>query len=135
MSSMIFLPMLGIGDFTPPEHHGDLHLVVLLKKLPDMLDLDLQIMLLRLGSETDLLDLNDRLALFGDLNLLALLVSEFSIIHDPADRRRRGGRHFHQIQTRLGRLRQGIRQRNDPQLLPVHIDYPDRRSPDLTVDP
>jgi hypothetical protein len=42
---------------------------MLIKKLSDMLDLDLQIMFLRLGSEADLLDLNDRLAFLGDLNL------------------------------------------------------------------
>ena len=100
-----------------------------------MLDLYRQVMLLRFWSESDLLDLDDRLALLGDLNLLALLVPEFSVIHDPADRRRRGGRHLHKIETCLGRFCQSISQRKNPQLFPGRIYHPNRSRPDLTVDP
>ena len=42
---------------------------------------------------------------------------------------------LHQIKTRLGRFGKSLRQRNDSQLLPVHIDHSNRSSPDLTVDP
>ena len=56
---------IGVHDLPSPEHHGDFDLVLLLQKFSDMLDLDLQIMLLRLRAEPDLFDLNCGLALLG----------------------------------------------------------------------
>jgi hypothetical protein len=91
-----------VSDFPPPEHHGNLYLTVFLEKPFDMLDLDIQVMFLGLGSESDFFNLNDCLTFFCDLKLLALLISIFPIIHDPANGRRGIGRYLHQILTGLG---------------------------------
>src|SRR5271157_4829721 len=76
---------VGISHLTPPEHHGYLHLIVLAEKFLNMFDLYLQVMFIRLWSYPYLFYLNGALTFFSDLQLLALLVSEFSIIHDPAN--------------------------------------------------
>jgi len=124
---------VGIGYFPAPEHHRHFDLVMLLQKSLDVLHLDVAVMLLGFWPQANLLHLDNRLALFGDLHLLALLIPEFPIIHNPAHRRIRHGRNLNQIQSRFCRFRQRLVQGNDPKLFALIVDNPDRCGFDLPV--
>jgi len=78
-------------DFPAPEHDGNLCLVAFLDKAPRMLDFELQVMFVSLGSELNFLQLDLDLLLFRLLQLLALLILEFAVVHDAANRRNRRG--------------------------------------------
>ena len=95
---------------------------------------DLQVMLLRLGSEADFLDLDDRLALPGYLNLLALLVAELAVIHDPAHRRLTVRRDLDKVQTSLLGLAHRLFLRDNPDLVVCLIDQPNLVGSDPPVN-
>ena len=52
---------LRIDNFPPPKAHGDFDLIFLIKKLFNLLDLEIQVMLFGLGAELNLFCLNKRL--------------------------------------------------------------------------
>ena len=56
-------------------------------------------------------------------------------IHDPADRRDRGGRDLHQVQTLLPCDRDGLRRRHDAELLPGVVDDADLADANPLVHP
>jgi hypothetical protein len=125
---------LGIGDLAAPEHHGYLDFVLLLQKFLYMLNLNLDVMIFRLGPQSDFLDLDDGLALLGDVHLLALLVPELSVIHNPAYRRIGIGRYLNQIQASSSRLGQGVRQGQNSQLLSIGVNDADAGNLYLAID-
>ena len=66
---------------------------------------------------------------------LRLLVEELPGVHDPADRRGRGGRDLHEVHALLLREHQGLRRRHDSELRAVLVDDTDLSRPDAVVDP
>ena len=58
-------------------------------------------MLVDVGPELDLFDVDDLLLLLRLVRLLLLLVQELAEIHDPADRRLGRRRDFHQVELQL----------------------------------
>ena len=65
---------------------------------------------------------------------LLLLVLILAVVHDPADRRHRGGRDLHQVEAFLPGDGQGLRRGHDAQLLPRVVDHADFADADAFVD-
>ena len=116
-----------------PEEDRRLNLVTLGEEALDVLLLELVVVLVDLGPELDLLDLDDLLVLPGLAGLLLLLVLVLPEVHDPADRRHGGRGDFHQVQTLPTRNRQRLRRRHDAELLAGVVDHPDFTDPDAFV--
>ena len=96
--------------------------------------LNCEIMLVGLGPELDFLQLDLDLFLLGFLQLLALLILEFAVIHDPADRRNGCRRNLDQVQLLAFRQRQVLREAEESQLFTFGTDYPDFFRPDGLID-
>ena len=128
-----FLCLMGKGDLPSSEYQGNLYLVSVLDKFPDMLDLSLQV--LGIGSRPDLalFYLNTPLLFPGFLLLLCQLVLEPAVIHYLADRRdcRRGD--FNEIHFLVQGPAQGILEGHDPDLFSGGADDPDLPGPDIPV--
>ena len=124
-----------VNHLPTAEHHRHLRLVPLLQESLGVPGLKLEVMILGLGPELDLFDLNDRLFLLRLSRLLALLVSVLPVIDDPTDRRLGFRRHLHQIERQtLGDL-QGLLNREDSMLFPIRIDDSNLFDPNPLVDP
>lgn len=90
---------------------------------------------LRLGSQTDFLYMNHRLAFSRVMDFFALLVTVFSVIHDFTYGGLGIGRHFNQIQTDPFRIRNSLLQGNNAQGLSFLINDSDRSRLYFSVDP
>ena len=100
-----------------------------------MLLLELVVVLVDLGAELDLLDLDHLLVLPSFARALLLLVLILAEIHDAADRRHRRRRDLDQVEPFLLGNRQGLRRRHDAELRAGVVNYPDFADPDAFVDP
>jgi hypothetical protein len=65
---------------------------------------------------------------------LFLFVQVAAVILDAADRRDSVGRNLNQVQTALTRNAQRLIGRQDAELLPVFVDYPDFASANPVID-
>ena len=97
----LLLALLGELDGAAAEKDGGFYLGPFLQELLGVLELELEVVLVRVGAEADLLD--DYLGgigfhLFGTL---ALLVQILLIVQDLANGRIRLGADFHQVQLQL----------------------------------
>ena len=92
-------------------------------------------MLVDLGAELDLLDLDHLLVLSRFPGALLLLVLIFPEIHDAADRRHGRRRDLDQVEPLLLRDRQGLRRRHDAELRARVVDHPDLADADAFVHP
>ena len=90
-----------MDDLAAPEDDDQLALVPLRQELADMRDLEVEVVLVRLGSELDLLEHDRRLVAARGLLLLRRLVLELAEVHDLADRRSRPRIDFDQFQAQL----------------------------------
>jgi hypothetical protein len=98
--------MIFVNDIPSPKLHIGTNLVPVLEKFPGMFGLELEIMRVRMGSETNFFQLNVMGFFSGFLVLLLLLVPELAIIHDLADRWLGVRRDFDEIQfSLLGKLK------------------------------
>jgi hypothetical protein len=66
---------------------------------------------------------------------LLLLVLEFAVIHDAANRRLLLGRDFHEVQADFAGTLQGLYGFDDAQHGAVMADHADRRNANLFIDP
>ena len=91
-------PFVDMGQFPPPENDRNGDLVFVLQKLPGVIDLEIDVVLSRLGTNANFLGptvVSLRLALVLPL---FLVVFEFPVVHDPTDRRTLTRRNLDQIQ-------------------------------------
>src|SRR3954469_21552002 len=117
-----------------PELDGGLHLVPLPQEAHRVLELEVVVVLVDVGPELDLFDVDDLLLLLRLVRLLLLLVEELAEIHDPADRRHRRRRDLHQVERLLGRPAQSVLDGNDSGLAAVGFDEAYLANPDTVVD-
>jgi hypothetical protein len=89
--------------------------------------------LVHLGTELDLFDLDDLLMLLRFPCPLGLLLLILPVVHDPADRRHGGGRDLHEVESLGPGNRERLRGRHDAQLLSRFVDHPDLADPDALV--
>ena len=125
---------IGVRHLTAAEADADLDAVAVAQKLEGGLDLGVQVVGVDTGAHADLFDLHDPLILLGILFPLLLIVAEFGIVHDLADRGCGIGGDLHQIQALL--ICHGIclGSGNDTQLGAVFTDKPDLLIPDLLIE-
>src|SRR6478735_4701678 len=91
-------PTIRMLAFAAPEHDRDLDLRALVEEALDVALLGLVVVYPDLGSELDLLDVDLRLVLAGQLGLLLQLVPVLAEVHDAANRWIRLGRNLDQVE-------------------------------------
>ena len=104
------VPVVLVQHLAPAEENGELHFVALLKELSGVVDLDVQVVLVRLRAEANLLQRRDMM-----LALLVrfpqptfLLILPFAVVHYPADRGIAGGGDLDEIQAGLSGSAEGL---------------------------
>ena len=97
-----------VNDLPASEPHRYLDLVPFFKELSGVFCLGLQVMTIGLWTDLDLLDLDDPLFLLGYLCFLALLVLEFTVIHDPANRWVCSRRNLNKVEPQILGRRYGV---------------------------
>src|ERR687895_59367 len=113
----------------------DLDLGALVKEPHDVVLLGLVILGCDLRPELDLLDVDLRLVLPGELGLLLLLVPVLPVVHDPGDRRPRLRSDLDEIEVLAVGVVERLCRRLDPDLGTVLVDQPHLWNPDPLVDP
>ena len=86
-----------VSIFAPAEHDVDFDFVSTSQKLTRFVDLDVDVVLTRLGAETQLFQLS--FVLFGTACLLVTLIKDLPVIHDSAHGRPGVGADFNKVQT------------------------------------
>lgn len=111
--------------FSATEHDRYLYLIPLFEKTPGMLDLELKIVILGLGTHLDFFKFDPSRLFFGLGCLLARLILVFAVIHDPANGRRRIGGNFYEIETTFLSGGQSLFKTQYPELPTFVVDNPD----------
>ena len=121
-------------DLTAPEKDISFYFGSLFQKVLGMLQFEIVVMIIGIGSETDLLNHHFRDFCLDLLRLFLLLIEEFRIIDNPTD----GGIGFrgdlHQIQTQLFGLIERFAQRYDHRLFDIFAHKSDLRGRYEIVD-
>jgi hypothetical protein len=123
-----------VGHLATTEENRQLDLVSGVEELRSLPALGFEIMVVDLGPDADLFQLDDVLASPRFTLFPALLVTELAVVHQPADRRHGVWRHFDKVETALARHLQRIERRDDADLLAVLVDETDFTNPDALVD-
>ena len=123
-----------VRHLAPTEEHGQLHLIPGIKKLGGLLALGFQIMVVDLGPDADLFQLDNVLMAAGLALFAALLVAKLAEVHEPADGWHGVGRHLDKIEPSLTRHLERVKRWNDTDLLAILIDQPDLADPDALID-
>ena len=126
------LPFVDVGQFATTKHDRDDHLVLVLEEATGLVDLELDVVLARLGAEADLLDL--RLVNVGFVLFFLLLILELAEVHDPADGRFLVRGNLDQIKPSLPSASQRLVGGDDSELPTFGGDHADRGNPNLLVD-
>src|SRR6266699_1459236 len=123
-----------VGELPAAEAQGDLDLVALLEEPPDRAHFHVVIVIVNHGPELDLLDLDD-LLLFARLGgLLLLLVLEFAVVEDFADRGGLVGDDLDEVQPRFGGDGERVADRHDAVVLSLLIDQLHLADANLIID-
>ena len=122
-----------MGQFAATEAQGHLDLVALLEEAANRLHLGLVVVVVNARAKFDFLHLDDFLALAGLGGLFLLKKAEFAIIEDLADRGRRIGDDFDQIEPGLFRQSKGLFDVLDALILTFLVDQHDLAGADLTI--
>lgn len=115
-------PKLRMGDGPPPEEDTQLHLIAGIKKLRRLAPLGLKVVPANLRLDTNFLQARHMLRLARITLFPALFVSEFAVIHQPADGGNRVWRNLYQVQSTLACHLQRIARVNHADLLPLIIN-------------
>src|SRR6188472_3774496 len=122
-----------MGVLTSAEENRRLHLVAVSQEALDVLLLELIVVFVDLRPELDLLDQDHALVLLRLARALLLLVLVLAEVHDPADRRHRGGRDLDEVEPFLSRDGQRLRRWHDPELLSSVVDDSNLSNPNALV--
>src|SRR6185503_5103261 len=128
-------PDLGMRHLPAAEEDRRLDLVAILEEALDVLLLELVVVLVDLGAELDLFDLDHLLVLPSLTRALLLLVLILAEIHDAADRRHRRRRDLDQVEPLLLGDGESLRRRHDAELCARIVDHSDFTDPDAFVYP
>src|SRR5258706_6909472 len=114
---------------------GGLHLITIAEEPDCVLELEIVVVLVDVGPELDLFEVDDFLLLLRDVSLLLLLVEELAEVHDAAHRRLSRRRHLHEVENLLLCPPQSLFDRHDAGLRAVSFDQAHLTYPDALVDP
>src|SRR5438105_960293 len=126
---------LRMGRLATAEHDRDLDLRALVEEALDVGLLCVVVVDSDLRPELDLLDVDRRLVLPGELRLLLLLVPVLPVVHHPRDRRIGLGSDLDEVEILRVRVLERLLRLLDPHLTAVLVDQPYARDPDRVVDP
>ena len=120
----LFITVITMEHLTTTEKDRKLHLMPLFEKLTCVLDLDIEVVLLSLGTQPDLLERcgMTNILLIRLSCLALLLIQPLAVIHNSADGRIACGSNFYQVKPRLQGLIQGLIPLDDTQLIICFID-------------
>jgi len=113
---------IAVSHLAPFEAQGRLNLIALAKKAHSLVFLGLIVMLIDRDRELDLFDDDDLLFLACRAVALILLVKEFAVVLDLADRRNGIRRDLYEIQRSLAGHLEGVKRSHDAELFAVFVD-------------
>src|SRR5687768_4674571 len=128
------IPQIGARHLPAAELDRGLDLVALVEEAQQVAHLEVVVVVVDVGAELDLLDLEGLLLLPRLLGLLLLLVEELAEVHDAADRRARGRRHLDQVEALLLGQAQRLVDQDDAQLRSIGVDQAHFAGADRFVD-
>ena len=106
-------------DFTPTKAAGDLHLVAGLDEAANRANFHGNVVVIRLGTDLDLFDLDDGLLPLGFALLLLLLVLVLAEVEDLADGRIALGIDLYEVETDFTGAAQSLVSRQNSQIRAV----------------
>jgi hypothetical protein len=122
-----------VHDFPSAEKYSHLAAVAALKEPVNMLELRLVVMVVRLGTELDFLDLDYGLIFFRLLLALFLLILELTVVPDLANGRIGSGSNLDKVKALFLGNPQSLTGIEDAQLLTVVVNNPYLRNSDPFV--
>ena len=128
------LANIRMSHLTPAKCNGHLDLVAGVEKLRCLPTFSFKIVIIDLGPDPDLFELNDVLITSGLPFLPALLVSKFPVIHQPANGRNGIRRHFDEIKATFPRHIKRFASRHNSNLRALVINQPDLANPNPLVN-
>ena len=111
--------------FPAAEEDGRLDLVSFVEEPEHVILFGLVIVVVHIDAELHFLDHDLLLMLLGLALFLFLLVQEFPVVHDPADRRLCSGRDLYQVQIFLARHLERFVRRQNSDLIPFVVNHAD----------
>lgn len=126
------LPLFDVSHLAAAEHDRHDDLVFVKEEAAGLGDLEFDVVIPRLRTEADFLDLG--VMNVGFVVLFLLLILELAEVHDSAHRWLLIRCHLDQIETGVSRERQGVVCGHDPKLTAVGSNDTDRCDPNLLVD-
>lgn len=123
-----------VGHLAPPKEDRQLDLVSGVEELRGLPAFGLEVMVVDLGPDADLFQLDNVLMAAGLTLFAALLVSKLPVVHEPADGWHRIGSHLDEIEPPLARHLKRIECGDNANLLAVLINQPDLADPDALID-
>src|SRR5216683_5821931 len=119
--------------FASPEEDGRFHLVSFVEEAQYMILLGFVVVIVHVDTKLHFFDRNGLLLFLGFPLALFVLVQEFPIIHDAANRRLRGRGNFHQVQVSFAGHLERLEGRHHANLFPFVTDHANFARPDALV--
>ena len=113
----------GARHFASAEEDGRLDLVAFVQKTQHVVLLGLVVVIVHIDAELHFLDRDGLLVLLGLALFLFLLVQEFPVIHDAANRRLRSGRNLYQVEVAFAGHLERFERRQDSNLIAFIVDH------------
>src|SRR5690606_10191030 len=121
-------------DFASAESNAALHFVLVVNELDHVAKLRLVVVLVDRRAEANFLQFNNLLVLAVFFLPLLLLVPEFPVVHNPANRRLRGRSDVHKVEIRVNGHLHRLAERYDTDLLAFRTDKPNLSGADFLVN-
>ena len=128
------LSQVGVGHFASAEQDCKFHLIPGVEELGCLASFGLEVVVVDLGPNADLFQLDDVLVTTRLALLAALLIPVLAVIHQPADRRHGVGCYLNKVEPSLTRHLERIKGRNDANLLALFVNEPNLANADALVD-
>ena len=126
---------VGVRELPASEADRDLDLLPFFEETLNGLRLEIEVVVVGLGTESDLFEKDDLLVLASLALFLLLVVLEATVVQKPAHRGNGGRRNFYEIETTLSRDGQRIGGVENSELLSVFSYETDLGNPDPFVYP
>src|SRR3954451_13235954 len=118
---------------TAAEHHGHFDLVAIAQKFARVPGLEVEVVIVDARPVLHFLELDDVLLLLGGPRRLGFLELVLPVVHDFDDGRPGSGGYLHEIQPAFLGGREGLFDRQDPELLTGGGNHAHRADPDHAV--
>ncbi len=123
----------GASHFATAEKDGRLDLVAFIQKTQHVVLLGLVVVIVHINAELHFLDRDRLLVLLGLALLLLLLVQEFPVIHDAANRRLRCRGNLYQVKVTFAGHLERFERRQDADLFALIINHANFACPDALI--